>query len=128
MPASLRSCSSRCRLDEGTPIRRANSETYQAFSGRTSVAARIPWRVFGSNASRVRVLRVLLILSYYVRTLRNCQPSLAVVAAAIILEEKQRDNIALIRRDCGTLLHLVCRLLLEKKKNHTFKRKRTCEM
>lgn len=36
----------RCwRLEEGTPIRRASSETYQTFSGCTSVAAGIPWRV-----------------------------------------------------------------------------------
>src|ERR1035438_7480514 len=78
MPTSLRSCNSRCRLEAGTPIRRANSETYQAFSGCTSVAARIPWRVFGNSASRVRSFRI---LRYYIRFLRNCKNQLLVLAA-----------------------------------------------
>src|SRR5579872_550697 len=70
MPTSARSCRSRCRLEEGTPNRRASSEAYHPFSGCTSVAARIPWRVLGSSASRVCLLRI---LRNYRRDLRKHQ-------------------------------------------------------
>lgn len=51
-------------------MRRANSETYQVFSGRTSIAARIPWRVLGSKASRGPLLRI---LRSCLRNMRECQ-------------------------------------------------------
>jgi hypothetical protein len=51
MSAQVKPCSSRCRLEDGRPIRRANSEAYHAFSGCMSVAARIAGRVLGDSAA-----------------------------------------------------------------------------
>src|SRR5260221_12687107 len=78
MPAEVRSCSSRCRLEEGTPMRRANSDTYHAFWGRRSIADRMPWRVLGRSASSERIFRI---LRNYRRNLRKYQVPMRIVVS-----------------------------------------------
>jgi len=98
----------RWRLEEGTPIRRASLETYQTFSGCTSVAARIPSRVFGNRASRALIFRI---MRKCLRYLRNCQD---IPGPLIHATEFKRWAMATLNPTMGLALraHLVRRIVV----------------